>query len=344
MRHHLFLSALVCCMAAGPAFAQSYPAKAVILQKDVEVRSGPSKNFFPTSKLNQNEEVLVLRESKEAPGWLEIKPPTGSFSWISGKYVKQVDARHGFVECDPTRPVSILPGSTLVNQAPNRESMKLTAGTVVVIVDRPMTVDGESWLPIQPHPSEVRYLPAEAVKPAASVTPASNSPPNWTRGPDGFSTNSALAEADQALKANDINRARLLYQQVANTATDQNQRVLAMNRLASLPTGASPPVPATTTSLSPTNATPLASPNLQTLKAPAWSTYGRLRDTKLLSENSQAIYGLEDAQGKILTYITTIPGKSLQAYIGRTVAVFGPTMYRPDVRMQYVVASHVAVP
>jgi hypothetical protein len=344
MRHPLFLSAMVCCLAAGPAFAQSYPAEAIILQKDVEVRSGPSKNFFPTSKLNQSEKVLVLRESKEAPGWLEIKPPVGSFSWISGKYVKQVDARHGFVECDPTRPVPILPGSTLVNQEPNRESMKLTAGTVVVIVDRPMTVNGETWLPIQPHPSEVRYLPAESVKPAATVTPASNSPPNWTRGPDGFSANSALAEADQALKANDVNRARLLYQQVANNATDQNQKAYAWNRLASLPTGPNPPVAATTTSLSPTNPTPPSAVNLQTLKVPAWSTYGRLRDTKLLSENNQAIYGLEDPQGKIVTYITTNPGKSLQAYIGRTVAVYGPTMYRPDVRMQYVVASHVAVP
>ena len=72
------------------------------------------------------------------------------------------------------------------------------------------------------------------------------------------------------------------------------------------------------------------------------------REAKVLASlnhaNIASIYGLEDAQGKILTYITTNPGKSLQAYIGRTISVYGPTMYRPDVRMQYVVASHVAVP
>jgi hypothetical protein len=341
MRHPTLLGAMICFFAAGPAFAQSYPAELPIVQKEVEVRSGPSKTFYPTSKLNQNDKVVVLRESKEVPGWLEIKPPAGSFSWVNAKNVKQVDGRHGFVDCDPARPVPILPGSTLVNQEPNRESMKLTAGTVVVIVDRPLAVNGETWLPIQPHPSEVRYIPAESVKPAAVVAATSNGPPNWTLTPNGYAGNNVLADAEQALKANDINRARLLYQQVANTATDQSQKVYALNRLAGLP---QTPVPGKTTSLSPANPPPAAPVNLVTLQAPAWSTYGRLRDTTLKSENGQSIYGLEDAQGKILTYITTNPGKSLQAYIGRTISVYGPTIYRPDVRMQYVVASHVAVP
>ena len=117
MRQPLLLSAMVGVLAlAVPAFGQSYPAEAIIFQNEVEVRSGPSKTFFPTSKLVKNDKVVVLRESKEAPGWLEIKPPVGSFSWISGKQVKQVDARHGVVDCDPARPAPVLPGSTLVNQ------------------------------------------------------------------------------------------------------------------------------------------------------------------------------------------------------------------------------------
>ena len=45
-------------------------------------------------------------------------------------------------------------------------------------------------------------------------------------------------------------------------------------------------------------------------------------------------------------YVSTIPGKSLQSYVGRTVSVYGPTMYRPDaaVRLPFLVVSHVAVP
>lgn len=348
MRRPLLLATIMGVLAvSAPAFGQSYPAEAIIYQSEVEVRSGPSKNFFPTSKLYKNEKVVVLRESKEAQGWLEIKPPVGSFSWISGKNVKQVDGRHAVVDCDPARPVSILPGSTLVNQEPNRESMKLAAGTIVVIVDRPLTVNGQTWLPIQPHPQEVRFIPKDSVNPA-TVVATNNAPTNWTRTPDGFAANGVLAEAEQAVKANDVNRARYLFQQIANNATDQNQKVYAMNRLASLPQGQGTPGQVTSnskpgetrTSLSPA---PL---NLVQLQQARWTTYGRLRDTRMTREDGQPIYSLEDSQGKVLSYITTNPGKSLQSYLGTTIAVYGPTMYRPDsaVRLQYVVASHVAVP
>lgn len=345
MRQQLLLAGIAILALASSALAQTYPAEAIILQNEVEVRSGPSKTFYPTTKLHKNDKVFVIRESKEAPGWLEIKPPTGSFSWINGKHVKQIDARYAYVDCDPAKPVPILPGSSVVNQAPNRESMSLTAGTALVIVDRPLTVNGETWLPVQTHPSEVRYLPAESVRPSQTVT-TTNTAPNWTLTPNGYVGNNTLAEAEKALRENDINRARQLFQQVANNATDPNQKVYAMNKLASLPQN-----PYTTTSNTKPDETRTAlSPgNLQglvTLKNSEWSVYGRLRDLKLNREDGQPVYALEDNQGKILTYVTTNPGKSLQSYVGRTISVYGPTMYRPEsaVRMQYVVASHIAVP
>ena len=347
MCRHLFLAFAAGLALATPTFAQTYPAEAVILQNEVEVRSGPSKNFYPTSKLYRNDKVLVLRESKEAPGWLEVKPPTGSFSWISGKHVKQVDQRYAYVDCDPAKPVPVLPGSSLVNQEPNRESMKLTAGTVLVIVDRPLQVNGDTWLPIQPHPSEVRYIPADSVRPAQTVT-ATASAPNWTLTPQGYVGNNVLAEAEKAVRENDLNRARQLFQQVANNATDPNQKVYAMNRLASLPQSpfatTSNPKDESRTAFSPGN--PPVIPGLAMLRPDAWSAYGRLRDLQMKREDGQPIYALEDERGRILNYVTTNPGKSLNAYIGRTVAVYGPTMWRPDsaVKMQYIVATYVAVP
>jgi hypothetical protein len=44
--------------------------------------------------------------------------------------------------------------------------------------------------------------------------------------------------------------------------------------------------------------------------------------------------------------VTTKAGTSLRTYVGQTVSVYGPIVYRPDepVRMHYIVASHVAVP
>ncbi len=348
------LLASVALLALGlPCQAQSYPAKAPIVLADVEVRSGPTKNFYPTSKLYRNQEVIILSESKEAPGWLEIVPPAGSFSWINSKYVKQLDGRLGYVDADASRPVSVLPGSTLVNQQPQRESMKLTAGTCVVIVDRPLQVENETWLPIQPHPSERRYLPVEAVRTAQPVSPTTTSAPAWNLMPGGFAANNYIAEAEDAIKKNDYNRARYLLQQVANNATDQNQKQYALNRLTALPQA---PVTApiqtasnpgdTRTAFSPTNPVPGAATNLVTLEAPKWSTYGRLRDLKITREDGQPIYALEDTQGRVLSYVSNDAGKSLQSYLGRTIAVYGPTVYGANsaVRLQYMLATHVAVP
>ena len=351
MRYHRLIAALAGFLAiAGPAFAQTFPAEAVILLPEVEVRSGPSKTFFPTSKLKQNEKVVILRESKEAPGWYEIKPPVQSFSWIKGKDVKQIDPTHAFVDCDPSRPAEIFAGSRVVDRPPDRISMKLTAGQIVVLVDRPMTVGTDIWLPIQPHAQEVRYIPADAVRPAVAVATMPTGPASWTLTPSGYTTNNALADAEKAYTAGDMNRARQLYQTVANTATDPSQRQYATNKLASLPQGpfttASSTRPDQTTTAFSASSAGTKVGNLMTLKAAEWSTYGRLRDTKMLREDGQPIYSLEDAQGKTIGYVTTNPDKSLVSYLGRWVSVYGPTMYRPDsaARMQYIVASHVAVP
>ena len=170
-------------------------------------------------------------------------------------------------------------------------------------------------------------------------------PPSWQRTPDGYVKDQYLAEADKELSAGNIDRAKQLYQYVANTSPDPSNKQLATNRLASIQQSPYTPVQGTTTSLAPGNPLGSAPLSLQTLKAPDWSPYGRLRDIKYQREDGQAIYALEDAQGRVLTYVSTNPPKTLQAYLGRWVAVYGPTMYRDSgVRMQYVVATHVAVP
>lgn len=326
---------------AGPALAQN---SATILRSEVDVRSGPSMTAFATSKLKQNDRVEIVRISKD-PAWLEIRPPAQSFSWIKAKNVRQIDATHAAVECDPTRPVDILPGSRIVDQPPDRISMTLTQGTVVVIVDRPLTVNGETYLPIAPHPSEVRYLPADAVQ-QSTVVAAQNSPTNWTLSQQGYTANPYLAEGDKALASGDRARAQQYYQQAANTAADQNQKVLAMNKLMDLQrTNTTPAIPASltksSTAFSPSN----PAVNLQKIAEAAWSKYGRLYDTKQFGENGQPLYAL-DVGEKVPIYVTTLPGKSLETYIGRTICVYGPTLYRSDmaVRLPFVMASHVAVP
>jgi uncharacterized protein YgiM (DUF1202 family) len=342
MRTRRFIAALAGLLAvAGPALAQNYPAEQSIMLPDVEVRSGPSKVYFATSKLKQGDKVVVLRANKD-PNWLEIKPPADSFSWINAKYVKQIDATHGFVDCDPTKPAPILPGSKIVDQPPNSEGLKLTAGTVVVLIARPLGVQGETWLPIAPHPSEVRYIPAEAVSPAKVVVAQQVGSTNWTLGAGVFTTDPNFAAAEKLYAAGDYAKARPLYQQVVNTTTDTNLKILAMNKLASMPqAGTTPAQTASRTAMSP--GTPNA--NLMKLKEPAWTQYGRLYETKLTGDAGQPLYAMDVGGGQTI-YVSTDSSKSLKGYVNRTISVYGPTMYRADsaVRLPYVVATHVAVP
>ncbi len=342
MRLHRYCAAIAGLLAAwAPALAQTYPTEAVILQPEVEVRSGPSKQCMATSKLKQNDRVLVVRVSTADPGWLEIAPPADSFSWVNANDVKQLNAQM-YVNADPSRPVSIRPGSRLVDKAPDRESMKLVQGTIVVLSGTPIKVGNDTWLPIKPHPNEVRYLPADAVKPTTVVS-TTNSPTSWIPTPNGYTTNSTLADAEKARQSGDLATARQKYTLVANTSADPNQKQYAQNVLANMQQpGYTPAQPASRTVMSPSNAPPST---MLMQSSAAWSPYGRLRDTKLTADNGQPLYALQDNQGKTLAYVTTNPGKSLADYNGRTLTVYGPVMYRNDaVRMQYIVGTHVYVP
>src|SRR5438105_9892051 len=125
---------------SAPASGQlaPFPAELTVIDpKGVEVRGGPTMEYYATSRLRYGDRVIVLRESKDQPGWFAIKPPAGSFSWIDGRYLKVVDARTGYVEADGNGPVPVLPGSSLIDKEPNNESTRIASGFLVTLLDRP---------------------------------------------------------------------------------------------------------------------------------------------------------------------------------------------------------------
>src|SRR5436190_15736516 len=71
----------------APPSNSAPPEVATVRVPEVEVRSGGSDKFYATSKLRMGEQVQVVRESAEFPGYLAIKPPRDSFSWINAKFV-----------------------------------------------------------------------------------------------------------------------------------------------------------------------------------------------------------------------------------------------------------------
>ena len=141
---------------------QDNPVPMKITMPEVEVRSGPTLQYYVTSKLRANDIVLVVGKSKDAPDWYMISPPPGSYSWVNAKYVHQVEGTNkGFVKEDGAK---LMPGSSVDRRPPNVETMPLDKGAILDTFGQPIkSGDGNTWLTIQPWHKEVRYIPADAV-------------------------------------------------------------------------------------------------------------------------------------------------------------------------------------
>ena len=326
-------------LGATPSFAQTYPAIMTITAKEVEVRSGPTTSFHPTIKLKAGDRVMVRHPSKDQPTWLAIVPPQGSFSWINAKNVRQLDGKSGFAIGDPTEQITLLPGSSLVSAAPNAVSwVKVKPGYQFAILGAPLTNDGNTWLPITPHPEEDRFIPADAVLGGGNsgIVPVGASNPT-----------TLITQANQAYVNGNLEQAKALYKEAAERTSDYEQKSYCYSRLASLNknnwTTTQPGNPSNTNG-PPAQLASRTNPvqdNPATQLPASWSKWGILRSTAF-DKDGQPMYVLESDRGQPLLYVTTAPGFSLRGYLGKMVAVYGPTNYNNQIRAYYLTATHVA--
>jgi hypothetical protein len=152
---------------ASAASAQTTPYQAPIKVPQAEVRSGHGSdpNLYATNLLRYGATVEVTKDLGD--GWLEIMPPARSFSWINARMVEQHSGSTYTVQGDR---VPVLYGSALRESKPNIEAVHVSKGSQVIRIGRKQTADDGVWLPIEPPPSERRYILAEAV--AAPGAPA----------------------------------------------------------------------------------------------------------------------------------------------------------------------------
>jgi hypothetical protein len=73
---------------------------------------------------------------------------------------------------------------------------------------------------------------------------------------------------------------------------------------------------------------------------PQSSGPGRLTRAGFFVDGRQA-YVLETSQGRARMYVTGMPGLNLEPYVNRVVELFGPMVYRGDLRTNYMTASQV---
>lgn len=145
--------------------AQAPPDVRTIVVPQSRLWCGPSnaEGLYPTNQLRQGESVQVVEELPS--GWLAVRPPTGSFSWINKRYLQQVSPRYkNYVVAFEGHPVPVLIGSILKAERPTKIGVKLPRGAQVrVISDRVITDEEGTWLPIEPPEGEVRYIRREDV-------------------------------------------------------------------------------------------------------------------------------------------------------------------------------------
>jgi uncharacterized protein YgiM (DUF1202 family) len=212
--------------AALGAHAQAVRQERTITVPEVDVRSGASLKFYPTNKLRQGDRVRVVDE-KEG-GWLAIEPPVGSYSWINTRFIDRQPNAHTAVIKVPD--AEVLVGSALIPNEPSVESGKLPIGALVVIIDeRTATKNDGTWLPIQPPPQEVRYIPVTAVANVPAVQQMSSTVASPTA-PSPASADPLLTQAEQAERAGNLAGAKALYLQLSSQTQDQNLRLLCYNR------------------------------------------------------------------------------------------------------------------
>jgi len=406
-RTSILIGLVLVLLAHSAANADPTPYSATVILPEVEVRSGPSMQFYATSKLRYGDPVRVRAQESN---WLAIDPPLPgpeSFSWVNASEVDQV-GQSVIVKVDKA---DLRAGSRLRNEEPSVIRAKVPKGTQLTMIGKPETGRDGTWLPVLPAPSETRYIPVEAVR--AVATTAQQTAPPMTAQQAAPSPNSAqptfnnpatvsatpgknplLIEAEKAEHNGNYARAIQLYEELAKqvSLTDHSLAVVCLNRSQYLrnaqqsntavvqqpqsrpgdtyysnnassrltsaqgytyaPTSYQcvPPAPAnsqycyqpdsqhTVRLVQPsTIAPPLASQSAQ------WYGPVRIRRTSFDNqEDGKQMFALENDRRQLLMYVSAGNGIDLNAYLSRTVNVFGVVNYHGVLRQNYMVVTHVA--
>ena len=142
----------------------AFPYKACVTADDVYVRSGPGDNYYPTDKLKAGTEVEVYRH--DPGGWFAIRPPKGSFSWVSSRHL-QFDGNH----------LATVSGERVAARVGSRLSdlrdviqVRLHNGEAVEVVEpRRNAQSGDettaAWCKIAPPSGEFRWVSGRFVDP-----------------------------------------------------------------------------------------------------------------------------------------------------------------------------------
>ncbi|MGM0491206.1 MAG: hypothetical protein ACQESR_31145 [Planctomycetota bacterium] len=162
------------CLLATPTWSANvtFPYTAEISVDSAAVRCGPGTDFYPTLQLERGAKVEVHRH--DPGGWLAIRPPEDSFSWIPARQVERgSETQVGKVLIEGA--VAWV-GSSAVDVRQHKWQVRLERGERLQILGEESLSMGagfatETHLKIAPPAGEFRWISAEHVSTSGSLTP-----------------------------------------------------------------------------------------------------------------------------------------------------------------------------
>jgi uncharacterized protein YgiM (DUF1202 family) len=157
------LLALICCclLETLAAADDDFPYSATVSDQSVEVRCGPGWEYYATDVLRQGQRVEVYRH--EPGGWLAIRPPEGSHSWVPARQLESVGQDVARVIIDGA--VAWV-GSSAESVRQHKWQIRLDRDELVAVLDKVTMSAGpgfakETYCKIAPPPGEFRWIHAE---------------------------------------------------------------------------------------------------------------------------------------------------------------------------------------
>lgn len=140
--------------------SRTFPYDAVVVDDEVYARSGPGKQYYPTSRFRKGDPVSVVRH--DPGGWFMIEPPLGSFSWVRTEFVRRGGDRGTIISDTPV----IAWVGTSFGDDHFVEQRRMQKGEEVEIVGEKVLKDdrGEvAYLKIKPPKGHYRWVPGAKI-------------------------------------------------------------------------------------------------------------------------------------------------------------------------------------
>jgi SH3-like domain-containing protein len=148
------------------AAEDEFPYPALVFVETAEVRCGPGDEFYVTGKLKRGVEVEVYRH--EANGWMAIRPPAGSFSWIPARSLRGTETPDVAEAAEAD--VVVWVGTSIESVQRHKWQVELQPGERVEILNRKLLApfqgaEPETWCMVAPPAGEFRWIHTNAIRP-----------------------------------------------------------------------------------------------------------------------------------------------------------------------------------